>query len=50
MDAPNALPEEMVKAGTLTTFKRHLDGYMNREEIEEYGPSEGRKFFLVRAS
>jgi len=47
-----ALPEEVVEAGTLATFKRHLDGYMNREGIEGYGLSKGRRFFLslVRAS
>jgi len=38
----------VVDAGTLTTFKRHLDGYMNREGIEGYGPSKGRSFFLVQ--
>ena len=43
----NTLPEEVVEAGTLATFKRHLDGYMNREEIEGYGPSRGRRFLLV---
>ena len=44
----NALPEEVVEAGTLATFKRHLDG----ERIEGYSPSKGRRFFfsLVRAS
>ena len=42
----NALPEEVVvEAGTLATFKRHLDGYMNGEGIEGYGPSKGRTFF-----
>ena len=41
----NALPEEVVETGTLATFKRHLDRYMNREGIEGYGPSKGRRFF-----
>ena len=42
----NTLPEEVVEAGILATFKRHLDGYMNREGIEGYGPSKGRRFFF----
>ena len=47
----NALPEEVVEAGTLAPFKRHLDGYMNREGIEEYSLSKGRSIFsLVRVS
>ena len=48
----NALPEEVVEAGTLATFKRQLNGYVNREGIEGYRPSKGRRFFfsLVRAS
>ena len=41
----NALPEEVVETGTLATFKRHLDGYMNSEGIEVYGPSKGRRIF-----
>jgi len=30
-DAWNTLPEKMVEAGTLGTFKRHLERYTNRE-------------------
>ena len=48
--ALNVLPDDEVEAGTLPTFMRHLDGYMNREEIEGYRPSKGRRIFLVRAS
>ena len=42
----NVLPENVVEGGTLATFKRHLDGYMNREGIEGYGPSKCRRFCL----
>ena len=42
------LLEDVVEAGTLTTFKRHLDGYMNREGIERYGPSKEEGFILVQ--
>ena len=35
----NALPEVVVAAGTLATFKRNLDGYTDEEEIEGYRPS-----------
>jgi len=38
----NVLPEEAVEAGTLVTFKRHLDGYMNREGIEGHRPGKAR--------
>ncbi|MBB6707133.1 reverse transcriptase family protein [Proteus mirabilis] len=38
----NELPEEVVEAGTIATFKRHLDGYMNRKGLEGYGPGAGR--------
>eukprot|EP00061_Rhincodon_typus_P004079 g21690.t1 len=34
----NELPEEVVEAITIATFKRHLDGYMNRKGLEGYGP------------
>ena len=47
MGAWNALPEEVIEAGTLATIKRHLDGYMNREGIEGYGPRKGRSSFLI---
>ena len=52
MGAWNALPEEVEEAGILATFKRHLDGSMNREGREGYGPNKGRSFFFssVRAS
>eukprot|EP00061_Rhincodon_typus_P000310 g11264.t1 len=30
----NELPEEIVEAGTITTFKRHVDGYMKRKNLE----------------
>eukprot|EP00061_Rhincodon_typus_P014556 g41639.t1 len=31
----------------LATFKRHLDGYMNREGIQGYGPNKGRSSHSV---
>ena len=45
VNAWNALLEEVVEAGTLTIFRVHLDGYMNRDRIKEYGLSKGRRFF-----
>ena len=43
VNARNALPEEVVEADSITTFKRHLDRYMNRQEIEGYGPRRDKK-------
>eukprot|EP00061_Rhincodon_typus_P007034 g28298.t1 len=37
VSAQNALPEEMMEADTVATFKKHLDEYMNRKGIEGYG-------------
>eukprot|EP00061_Rhincodon_typus_P015858 g43775.t1 len=34
--------EEVVEAGTIATFKRHLDGHMNRKRLGEYGPNAGK--------
>eukprot|EP00061_Rhincodon_typus_P015152 g42672.t1 len=36
------LPEDIVEAGTIPEFKRHLDGYMNREGLEGYGAQAGK--------
>ena len=33
----NALPGEVVEAGTIAAFKGHLDEYMNRMGMEGYG-------------
>eukprot|EP00061_Rhincodon_typus_P004022 g21575.t1 len=33
----DALPEEVVEADTIAAFKKHLDKYMNKKGIEEYG-------------
>jgi len=38
----NEFPEEMVEAGTMTTFKRHLDRYMDRKDLGGYGPNAGK--------
>ena len=43
VNAWNALPEEVVEADSITTFKRHLDRYMNSQGIEGYGPHRGKK-------
>ena len=36
------LPEEVVEAGTITTFKRHLDRYMDGKGLEGSGPNAGK--------
>ena len=41
----NALPEGVVEAGTLATFKRQLDGHMNREGIKRNGSRKDKSFF-----
>eukprot|EP00061_Rhincodon_typus_P007850 g29948.t1 len=38
----NKLPEELVEPGTITPFKIHLDGHMNRKGLEGYGPNAGK--------
>eukprot|EP00061_Rhincodon_typus_P012864 g38873.t1 len=40
--AQHELPEEMVEAGPITAFKRHLDGYMNGKGLEGYAPNAGK--------
>lgn len=35
------LPQELEEAGTIITFKRHLDRYMDRKGLEGHGPSSG---------
>ena len=37
----NKLPEVVVEAGTILSFKKHLDSYMDKMGIERYGPNEG---------
>ena len=37
----NKLPEGVVEAGTILSFKKHLDCYMGKMGIEGYGPSAG---------
>lgn len=36
------LPEKLIEAGTVTTFQRHLDRYLNEQSIEGYGFSAGK--------
>ena len=36
----NKLPE-VVEAGTILSFKKHLDSYMDKMGIEGYGPNAG---------
>eukprot|EP00061_Rhincodon_typus_P008706 g31562.t1 len=45
----NELPEEVVDAGTITMFKRHLDGYMNRKGSEGYGLEADRHYLGAMA-
>ena len=44
MDTWNLLPGEVAEADTIVTFKGRLDKYMNRREIETYGPQKDRGF------
>ena len=37
----NKLPEVVVEAGTILSFKKHLDSYMSKMGIEGYGPNAG---------
>ena len=37
----NKLSEVVVKAGTILSFKMHLDSYMGKMVIEGYGPNVG---------
>ena len=37
----NELPEEVVEAGTIPTFKKQLDRNMHRAGLEGYGPNTG---------
>jgi len=37
----NELPEAVVVAGTILSFKKHLDSYMGKMGIEDSGPSAG---------
>ena len=37
----NELPEAVVEAGTILSFKKHLDSYMGKMGIEGYGPNVG---------
>ena len=35
----NELPEKVVEAGSIATFKKHLDKYMDGKGLEEFGTS-----------
>lgn len=37
----NEPPKEVVEAGTIVPFKRHLDRYVCRKDLEGYGPVAG---------
>ena len=37
----NKLPEVVVEAGTILSFKKHLDSYMGKMGIEGSGPNAG---------
>ena len=37
----NKLPEVVVEAGTILSFKKHLDSYMGTMRMEGYGPNVG---------
>ena len=37
----NKLPEVVVEAGTILSFKKRLDSYMGKMGIEGYGPNAG---------
>ena len=37
----NKLPEVVVEADTILSFKKHLDSYMDKMGIEGYGPNAG---------
>ena len=37
----NKLPEAVVEAGTILSFKKHLDSYMGKMGIAGYGPNAG---------
>ena len=44
--ACNAQPTGVEEAGTLSTFRRHLDGHMNKEAIEGHRPSKAEGFLF----
>ena len=41
VSAWNKLPEVVVEAGTILSFKKHLDSYMGKMGGEGYGPNAG---------
>ena len=40
-ECQDKLPEVVVEAGTMLSFKKHLDSYMGTMGIEGYGPNAG---------
>ena len=38
----NELPDKVVNAGSLLTFKKNLDGFMDERGVEGYGPCAGQ--------
>ena len=41
MSVWSELPETVVEAGTILSFKKHLDSYMGKMDIEGYGAKMG---------
>ena len=41
MSVWNKLPEVVVEVGTMLSFKKHLDSYMDKMGREGYGPNTG---------
>lgn len=44
VDIWNKLPKEVVEAGTLTPFKRHLHSYMDMKGLKEYVQNVGKLY------
>lgn len=38
----NKLPEKVIQTETIKTFKRHLDGYLDRKDLEGFGGNQAQ--------